>query len=164
MRDYFMKNEKDNVDSVLTVAGFSFAGSGQNSGMAFIKLKDWKERNTPDRSANAIIGRAMGYLFSIKEAQVFAFNLPPIPELGTATGFDFYLQDRAGVGHDKLMAARNQLLGMAAQDPNLVRVRPNGMEDTPSSTSRSTTRRRWRRGSPSATSTARSPVPGVLPM
>ncbi|MFQ2163877.1 efflux RND transporter permease subunit [Aeromonas hydrophila] len=131
MRDYFMKNEKDNVDSVLTVAGFSFAGSGQNSGMAFIKLKDWKERNTPDRSANAIIGRAMGYLFSIKEAQVFAFNLPPIPELGTATGFDFFLQDRAGVGHDKLMAARNQLLGMASQDPNLVRVRPNGMEDTP---------------------------------
>ncbi|CAJ1913595.1 efflux RND transporter permease subunit [Aeromonas hydrophila] len=131
MRDYFMKNEKDNVDSVLTVAGFSFAGSGQNSGMAFIKLKDWKERNMPDRSANAIIGRAMGYLFSIKEAQVFAFNLPPIPELGTATGFDFFLQDRAGVGHDKLMAARNQLLGMAAQDPNLVRVRPNGMEDTP---------------------------------
>ncbi|MGT4070168.1 UNVERIFIED_CONTAM: efflux RND transporter permease subunit [Aeromonas hydrophila] len=131
MRDYFMKNEKDNVDSVMTVAGFSFAGSGQNSGMAFIKLKDWKERNTPDRSANAIIGRAMGYLFSIKEAQVFAFNLPPIPELGTATGFDFFLQDRAGVGHDKLMAARNQLLGMAAQDPNLVRVRPNGMEDTP---------------------------------
>ncbi len=131
MRDYFMKNEKDNVDSVLTVAGFSFAGSGQNSGMAFIKLKDWSERKSPDRSANAIIGRAMGYLFSIKEAQVFAFNLPPIPELGTATGFDFFLQDRAGVGHEKLMAARNQLLGMAAQDPNLVRVRPNGMEDTP---------------------------------
>ncbi|MFB0777636.1 efflux RND transporter permease subunit [Aeromonas salmonicida] len=131
MRDYFLKNEKDNVDSVLTVAGFSFAGSGQNSGMAFIKLKDWKERSSPDRSANAIIGRAMGYLFSIKEAQVFAFNLPPIPELGTATGFDFYLQDRAGLGHNKLMAARNQLLGMAAQDPNLVRVRPNGMEDTP---------------------------------
>ncbi|MGL6521045.1 efflux RND transporter permease subunit [Aeromonas dhakensis] len=131
MRDYFMKNEKENVDSVLTVAGFSFAGSGQNTGMAFIKLKDWSERKSPDRSANAIIGRAMGYLFSIKEAQVFAFNLPPIPELGTATGFDFFLQDRAGVGHDKLMAARNQLLGMAAQDPNLVRVRPNGMEDTP---------------------------------
>lgn len=131
MRDYFLKNEKDNVEAVLTVAGFSFAGSGQNSGMAFIKLKDWKERDTPERSANAIIGRAMGYLFSIKEAQVFAFNLPPIPELGTATGFDFYLQDRGGLGHEKLMAARNQLLGMAAQDPNLVRVRPNGMEDTP---------------------------------
>ncbi|MFQ1867056.1 efflux RND transporter permease subunit [Aeromonas veronii] len=131
MRDYFLKNEKDNVDSVLTVSGFSFAGSGQNAGMAFIKLKDWSERKSPDRSANAIIGRAMGYLFNIKEAQVFAFNLPPIPELGTATGFDFFLQDRGGIGHDKLMAARNQLLGMAAQDPTLVRVRPNGMEDTP---------------------------------
>ncbi|MGL4923911.1 efflux RND transporter permease subunit [Aeromonas sp. 30P] len=131
MRDYFLKNEKDNVDSVLTVSGFSFAGSGQNAGMAFIKLKDWSERKSPDRSANAIIGRAMGYLFSIKEAQVFAFNLPPIPELGTATGFDFFLQDRGGIGHDKLMAARNQLLGMASQDPTLVRVRPNGMEDTP---------------------------------
>ncbi|MFM5396184.1 efflux RND transporter permease subunit [Aeromonas veronii] len=131
MRDYFLKNERDNVDSVLTVSGFSFAGSGQNAGMAFIKLKDWSERKSPDRSANAIIGRAMGYLFSIKEAQVFAFNLPPIPELGTATGFDFFLQDRGGIGHDKLMAARNQLLGMAAQDPTLVRVRPNGMEDTP---------------------------------
>ncbi|MDD9224731.1 efflux RND transporter permease subunit [Aeromonas hydrophila] len=131
MRDYFMKNEKENVDSVLTVAGFSFAGSGQNSGMAFIKLKDWSERKGEERSANAIIGRAMGFLFSIKEAQVFAFNLPPIPELGTATGFDFFLQDRGGLGHEKLMQARNQLLGMAAQDPNLVRVRPNGMEDTP---------------------------------
>ncbi|HHQ4545533.1 TPA: efflux RND transporter permease subunit [Aeromonas veronii] len=131
MRDYFLKNEKENVDSVLTVSGFSFAGSGQNAGMAFIKLKDWSERKSPERSANAIIGRAMGYLFSIKEAQVFAFNLPPIPELGTATGFDFFLQDRGGIGHDKLMAARNQLLGMAAQDPTLVRVRPNGMEDTP---------------------------------
>ncbi|MFM5874233.1 efflux RND transporter permease subunit [Aeromonas veronii] len=131
MRDYFLKNEKENVDSVLTVSGFSFAGSGQNAGMAFIKLKDWSERKSPDRSANAIIGRAMGYLFSIKEAQVFAFNLPPIPELGTATGFDFFLQDRGGIGHDKLMAARNKLLGMAAQDPTLVRVRPNGMEDTP---------------------------------
>ncbi|MFC5705235.1 efflux RND transporter permease subunit [Aeromonas eucrenophila] len=131
MRDYFLETEKDNVDSVLTVAGFSFAGSGQNSGMAFIKLKDWSERKGEERSANAIIGRAMGYLFSIKEAQVFAFNLPPIPELGTATGFDFFLQDRGGLGHEKLMQARNQLLGMAAQDPNLVRVRPNGMEDTP---------------------------------
>ena len=132
MRDYFLKNEKENVDSVLTVSGFSFAGRGQNSGMAFIKLKHWDERDTPDRSANAIIGRAMGFLFSIKEAQVFAFNLPPIPELGTATGFDFYLQDRGGLGHEKLMEARNQLLGMAAQKPDtLVRVRPNGMEDAP---------------------------------
>ena len=131
MRNYFLEQEKDNVETVMTVAGFSFAGSGQNTGMAFIKLKDWSLRDSADRSANAIIGRAMGFLFSIKEAQVFAFNLPAIPELGTATGFDFYLQDRAGVGHEKLMEARNQLLGMAAQNPNLVRVRPNGMEDTP---------------------------------
>ena len=132
MRDYFLKNEKENVESVLTVSDFSFAGRGQNSGMAFIKLKHWDERDTPDRSANAIIGRAMGFLFSIKEAQVFAFNLPPIPELGTATGFDFYLQDRGGLGHEKLMEARNQLLGMAAQKSDtLVRVRPNGMEDAP---------------------------------
>ncbi|MGL4204815.1 MAG: efflux RND transporter permease subunit, partial [Aeromonadaceae bacterium] len=131
MRDYFLQSEKENVESVLTVSGFSFAGSGQNSGMAFIKLKPWDERKGEARSANAIIGRAMGFLFSIKEAQVFAFNLPPIPELGTATGFDFYLQDRGGLGHEKLMAARNQLLGMAAQNPNLVRVRPNGMEDAP---------------------------------
>ena len=164
MRDYFLENEKENVDSVLTVAGFSFAGRAQNSGMAFIKLKDWSERKGEERSANAIIGRAMGYLFSIKEAQVFAFNLPPIPELGTATGFDFFLQDRGGLGHEKLMQARNQLLGMAAQDPNLVRVRPNGMEDTPSSTSRSTMRRRWHRGSPSATSTAHCRRPGAPPM
>ncbi|QFI53986.1 efflux RND transporter permease subunit [Aeromonas simiae] len=131
MRTYFLEHEKDNVESVLTIAGFSFAGSGQNTGMAFIKLKDWDVRQGASRSANAIIGRAMGYLLSIKEAQVFAFNLPSIPELGTATGFNFYLQDRGGVGHDKLMEARNQLLGMAAQDPTLVRVRPNGMEDTP---------------------------------
>ncbi|KAB7702917.1 efflux RND transporter permease subunit [Plesiomonas shigelloides] len=131
MSNYFLEKEKDNVESVLTVSGFSFAGSGQNSGMAFIKLKDWSERPGEARSADAIIGRAMGYLFSIKEAQVFAFNLPSIPELGTATGFDFYLQDRAGLGHERLMAARNQLLGMAAQDPTLTRVRPNGMEDTP---------------------------------
>ncbi|MDO2949415.1 efflux RND transporter permease subunit [Aeromonas simiae] len=131
MRTYFLEHEKDNVESVLTIAGFSFAGSGQNTGMAFIKLKDWDVRQGASRSANAIIGRAMGYLLSIKEAQVFAFNLPSIPELGTATGFNFYLQDRGGIGHDKLMEARNQLLGMAAQDPTLVRVRPNGMEDTP---------------------------------
>lgn len=131
MRDYFLEQEKDNVETVLTVAGFSFAGSGQNAGMAFIKLKDWSLRDSPERSANAIIGRAMGFLFSIKEAQVYAFNLPAIPELGTATGFDFYLQDRGGLGHEQLMAARNQLLGLAAQNPNLVRVRPNGMEDTP---------------------------------
>lgn len=131
MTNYFRTNEKDNVASVFGVAGFSFAGSGQNMGLAFVKLKDWSERTDPSRSANAIIGRAMGFLSSIKEAQVYAFNLPSIPSLGNATGFDMFLQDRGNLGHDELMKARNMLLGMAAKDPKLVRVRPNGMEDAP---------------------------------
>lgn len=131
VRNYFVENEKDNVVSVFGVAGFSFAGSGQNMGLAFIKLKDWDQRTRPDQSVEAIIGRAMGYFSQIKEANIYAFNLPAIMGLGTSTGFDFYLQDRAGLGHEKLIAARNQLLGMAAQNPTLTRVRPNGMEDTP---------------------------------
>lgn len=129
--NYFKTQEKDNVESVFGVAGFSFAGSGQNMGLAFVKLKDWSVRPSASQSAEAIIGRAMGFLSTIKEAQVYAFNLPAIHSLGNATGFDLYLQDRGNLGHDKLMQARNQLLGMAAQDPTLVRVRPNGMEDTP---------------------------------
>lgn len=129
--DHFYNNEKQAVESVFTIAGFSFAGSGQNAGLAFVKFKDWSERKSEENSANAIIGRAMGAFSQIKEASVFAFNMPSIPELGQSTGFDLYLQDRGGLGHDKLIAARNQLLGMAAKDPALVRVRPNGMEDTP---------------------------------
>lgn len=131
LNDYFLKNEKENVDSVFTIAGFSFAGSGQNMGMAFVKLKNWSERTRPDQSVNAIIGRAWGYLATIKEAQVFAFNLPSVPSLGTSSGFDAYLVDQGNLGHEKLLQARNQLLGMAAQDPILTAVRPNGMEDGP---------------------------------
>lgn len=131
VRDYYLTQEKDTINTAFTVAGFSFAGSGQNMGLVFTQLKDWDERTEKDKSVNAIIGRAMGYFSQIKEAQVFAFNVPAIQGLGTATGFDFYLQDRAGLGHEKLIEARNQLLGMAAQDPSLTRVRPNGMEDTP---------------------------------
>lgn len=116
------------VVSAFTVSGFSFAGRGQNVGLAFVRLKDWSERGPAD-SVQAVIGRAYGFFATIKEAQVFAFNLPPIAELGRATGFNLYLQDRAGLGHDALLAARNQLLGMAAQQPNLMQVRPNGMED-----------------------------------
>ncbi|GHG60847.1 multidrug efflux RND transporter permease subunit [Alishewanella longhuensis] len=116
------------VISAFTVSGFSFAGRGQNVGLAFVRLKDWSERGPAD-SVQAVIGRAYGFFATIKEAQVFAFNLPPIAELGRATGFNLYLQDRAGLGHDALLAARNQLLGMAAQQPNLMQVRPNGMED-----------------------------------
>jgi HAE1 family hydrophobic/amphiphilic exporter-1 len=111
------------------VAGTSFGGQGQNMALAFVKLKDWDLRQRPDLKVKAIAGRAMGYFSGLKEAMVFAFPPPPVIELGMATGFDLQLQDRGGLGHEKLMAARNQLLGMAAQDPRLTRVRPNGMED-----------------------------------
>lgn len=131
LTNYFLTNEKDTVSSVMTVTGFSFAGRGQNVGMAFIKLKDWSLRENARGNLKAIIGRAMGYLSTVKDAQAFVFNLPSIPSLGTSTGFDVYLQDRANLGHDALMQARNQLLGMASQSKKLVRVRPNGLSDTP---------------------------------
>jgi len=131
VRNYYLTEEKDNVVSAFTVAGFSFAGTGQNMGLVFAQMRDWSERKGAGQGVNAILGRAMRYFSKIKEAQVYAFNLPAIRGLGSSTGFDFYLQDRAGLGHEKLIAARNQLLGMAAQNPDLSRVRPNGMEDTP---------------------------------
>jgi HAE1 family hydrophobic/amphiphilic exporter-1 len=129
VKAYFLENEKEGVESLITVAGTSFGGQGQNMALGFVKLRDWKLRQRPDLKVKAIAGRAMGAFSQIKEAMVFAFPPPPVIELGMATGFDLQLQDRGGLGHDKLMAARNQLLGMAAQDPRLVRVRPNGMSD-----------------------------------
>ncbi|MDX9835119.1 MAG: efflux RND transporter permease subunit, partial [Desulfobulbus sp.] len=131
VRSHYLETEKENIDSAFTVAGFSFAGQGQNMGMSFVQLRHWDERTRPDQSAKAVIGRAMGVFSEIKEAMVFPFNIPPIPALGSSTGFDFFLQDLSGQGHAKLIEARNQLLGMAAQDPTLIRVRPNGMEDAP---------------------------------
>ncbi|WP_104034601.1 efflux RND transporter permease subunit [Vibrio jasicida] len=131
VRNYFLEEEKDNVASVFSVAGFSFAGQGQNMGMAFIGLKDWSEREAPGSDAASLTGRAMGYFSTIKEAMVFAFAPPAIQELGNATGFDFYLQDSTGNGHDALVAAQYQILGMAAQNPKLVGVRPNGQADAP---------------------------------
>ena len=131
VRNHFLEKEKENVKSAFTVAGFSFAGQGQNVGMVFAQLRDWSERKRPDQTVKAIIGRAMGSFMRIKEANVFAFNIPPIPALGSSTGFNLFLQDRGGLGHERLLEARNQLLGMAAQNPDLTRVRPNGMEDTP---------------------------------
>lgn len=128
---HFLENETETVNGLFTVAGFSFAGSGQNTGIAFINLKDWSERTRPDQSVKAVIGRAYGMFGQIKEAMVFAFAPPAIIELGTANGFNMQLVDRSGIGHEALMAARNQLLGMAAQDPRVVGVRPNGMNDTP---------------------------------
>ena len=130
--DYFLSKEKDNVVSVFTVSGFGYNGNGQNNGLAFISLKDWGERPGAGNKVEAIAGRAMGAFSQIKEGLVFPFNLPAIIELGTATGFDFELIDQGGLGHEKLTEARNQLLGMVAQHPDvLVGVRPNGLEDTP---------------------------------
>ncbi|MBF7954713.1 MULTISPECIES: multidrug efflux RND transporter permease subunit AcrB [Rahnella] len=130
--DYYLTKEKANVNSVFTVNGFGFAGRGQNTGIAFVSLKDWSERSGAENKVPAIAGRAMGAFSTIKDALVFPFNLPAIVELGTATGFDFQLIDQANLGHDKLTQARNQLLGMVAQHPDLLtQVRPNGLEDTP---------------------------------
>ncbi|RLB92005.1 MAG: hydrophobe/amphiphile efflux-1 family RND transporter [Deltaproteobacteria bacterium] len=131
IRKYFQEDEKDAVQSFMSVSGISFSGQGQNVGLGFAKLKDWKVRKRPDLKVWAVAGRAMRRFSRIKEAMVFAFPPPAVIELGNATGFDFELLDRGGLGHKKLMAARNQLLGMAMQDPRLVRVRPNGMEDVP---------------------------------
>ncbi len=129
---YFLTKEKDNVKSVFTVNGFGFAGRGQNTGIAFMSLKDWDERHGSQNKVAAIAGRAYMALSQIKDAVVIPFNLPAIIEMGTATGFDFELIDQANLGHEKLTEARNQLLGMAAQHPDvLTAVRPNGMEDTP---------------------------------
>ena len=132
MTNYYLTKEKDNVESVFAVNGFGFAGRGQNTGIAFVSLKDWSQRPGEENKVEAITGRAMGYFSQIKDAMVFAFNLPAIVELGTATGFDFQLIDQAGLGHEKLTQARNQLFGMVAQHPDVLSgVRPNGLEDTP---------------------------------
>ncbi len=130
MRAYLLKDESAAVSSVFTVTGFNFAGRGQSSGMAFIMLKPWDKRNA-DNSVFKLAERAQAHFFSFRDAMVFAFAPPAVLELGNATGFDVYLQDRAGIGHDKLMEARNQFLGMAAQSKVLAAVRPNGLNDEP---------------------------------
>jgi hydrophobe/amphiphile efflux-1 (HAE1) family protein len=131
VKDYFLDHEKDAVESCMAVSGVNFSGRGQNAGMAFVKLKDWNLRNRPELKVGAVAGRAMGEFSSIRNAMVFAFPPPAVVELGMAKGFDFQLLDRGGLGHADLMAARNQLLGMAAQNPVLRNVRPNGLEDVP---------------------------------
>ena len=119
------------VASIVTVAGFSFSGQGQNAGLAFVMLKDWSERHGAEHSAQAVAGRAFGALMGVRDAFIFALSPPPIPELGNATGFTFRLQDRGGKGQAALLGARNQLLGMASQSKVLAGVRPDGMEDAP---------------------------------
>ncbi|MEW6611666.1 MAG: efflux RND transporter permease subunit [Pseudomonadota bacterium] len=131
MREYFMKNEAKSLKGIFTVSGFNFSGRGQSAGMGFVQLKAWEERPGAENGAAAIAERAMKALHSIKDAMVFAVVPPAVLELGNATGFDFYLQDQGGLGHDALMAARNQFLMQASQSPDLVRVRPNGLNDEP---------------------------------
>lgn len=130
MRSYLLDKEAGAVSSVFTVNGFNFAGRGQSSGLAFIMLKPWDERNA-DNSVFALAQRAQQHFFTFRDAMVFAFAPPAVLELGNATGFDVFLQDRAGIGHDKLMEARNQFLGLAAQSKVLYQVRPNGLNDEP---------------------------------
>ena len=131
LEEHFLNNEPDAVESLFTVQGFSFGGSGQNNAMAFIKLRDWEQRESDELSVDAIAGRAMAALSQIKDAMVFAFGPPAIPELGTSAGFVFYLKDNANLGHDALVAAANQFLGAAAQHPLMVNVRHNGQADSP---------------------------------
>jgi multidrug efflux pump len=128
---HFLEEQKDAVQGLFTVAGFSFAGSGQNTGLVFVRLKSWEERTTEALSVSGVAAKAGAFFATIRDAKVFAFAPPAVSELGNATGFDLMLQDRANLGHAALMQARNQLLATLSQDKRLVAVRPNGMEDTP---------------------------------
>ncbi|WP_250481491.1 MULTISPECIES: efflux RND transporter permease subunit [unclassified Caballeronia] len=128
---HLLKKESALVESVFTVNGYSFAGHGQNSGLIFVRLKDFAQRTSANQKVQALVGRTYGAFAGYKNALVFPVNPPSIPELGTASGFDFELQDRAGLGHEKLMQARAMLLGMAAKDETLAQVRPNGLNDAP---------------------------------
>ncbi|CDZ94732.1 efflux RND transporter permease subunit [Pseudomonas saudiphocaensis] len=131
VREYLLKEEGDVVNSVFTITGFNFAGRGQNSAMAFIGLKPWDQRTGEGQDVASLAQRAQERFSTFRDAMVFAFAPPAVMELGNATGFNFFLQDRAGVGHDALMAARNQFLGLASQHPMLAGVRPNGLNDEP---------------------------------
>lgn len=129
--NHLLENEKDTVNGVMSVNGFNFAGRGQNSGLLFVELKPFEQRKRPDQHLKALHGRTWGFVSQINDAMIVPIMPPAIIELGNATGFDFYLQDNGGVGHEVLMQARNQMLGMAAQTPQLAMVRPNGLSDEP---------------------------------
>ena len=129
--NYFFTNEAENIDTIMAITGFSFSGSGQNAGMAFLKLKDWSLRQRSDQHADAIVNRAYMPLLGIREGLAFAFNLPAIPELGVASGFDLYLQDNGGAGHAELTRVRQEYIYAAQQSPLLMQVRANGQDDQP---------------------------------
>jgi multidrug efflux pump len=128
----YLVNEKDNVQDLFTVSGFSFAGNGENTGLAYMRLTPWDQRKGARNSAQAIAQRTTGALYGrVRDAQIFAVVPPVVTDLGSATGFDMQLENRGGLSHEEFLAARNQLLGMASQDPMLAQVRPNGLEDQP---------------------------------
>lgn len=129
--DHYLNDEKDAVAGVFTASGFGFGGAGQNVGIAFVPLKEFSQRKSPALAAQAVAGRAMGAFRKIRDAQVFALAPPAIQGFGNTNGFDFYLQDVNGAGHDALIQTRNQLLGLAAQSKLLTATRPNGQEDQP---------------------------------
>jgi len=129
VEQFYLKQPE--VAHVIGVLGFSFFGRGQNAAITFVRLKEWEERPKPENSVSAIVQRANMMLFRIKQAMVFSVNVPPIPELAAVGGFDFRLQDRAGLGRQKLLEARNMALGMASQHPALMGVRPEGQEPGP---------------------------------
>jgi len=131
VREHFLVAEKANVESVFTISGFGFVGQGQNVGLAFVRMKDWSVRPGTQNGVAAIAQRANMALSGIRAGMAITFAPPAVLELGNANGFDFQLKDIGGVGHDRLLAARNQLLGMAMTDKRLMQVRPNGLEDTP---------------------------------
>ncbi len=130
-RNYLLVDEKEVVESCFTFAGYGFSGDGQNVGIGMVRLKDWKMRSNADMKVNALVRRATARFARIHNARVFAFPPPAVFELGRVGGFDLQLQDRVGLGHKALVAARNQMLDMAARDPRLIRVRPSGLEDVP---------------------------------
>ncbi len=131
IRDHFLKEEAGNVKGVFTINGFSFAGAGQNSGLAFMPLNDWSDRPGRKNAASSIVGRAMGVFSQYRDGLIFAITPPAVQELGNATGFDLQLVDTGGIGHERLLQARNMMLGMAMQDKRLVGVRPNALDDAP---------------------------------
>lgn len=131
IRRHFLEDQKDAVESCMTIAGFSLAGRGQNQGMAFVMLRDWELRNRPELRVKAVAEKAMREFAGMPGALAFAFPPPAVVELGQAKGFDFMLQDRSGMGHEALMRARAQLLELASKDSRLTAVRPNGIPDVP---------------------------------
>ena len=131
VEQYFLTEQKDSVDGLMTISGFSFSGTGQNMGMGFVKLKDWDERTNPNQKASALQAQANAALAKIRDASVFATAPPAISGLGNSSGFNLQLQDTAGAGHAALMEARDQLLNAARQTPELTAVRANGLEDSP---------------------------------